>query len=47
MIKTSGSESWPREVELASVHKKCDDYHKYFTHNNGACKHSYKTTLPH
>ena len=25
--------------------KTCDDYCEYFTYNNGACKHSYKTTL--
>ena len=37
-IKTSGSESRPRKVELASAHKKRDDYRKYFTHNNEACK---------
>ena len=47
-IKTSGSESRPRKVELASAHKKKrDDYRKYFTHNNEACKNPYKTTLPH
>ena len=46
-IKTSGSESRPRKVELASAHKKSDDYRKYFTHNNEACKNPYKTTLPH
>ena len=46
-IKTSGSESRPRKVELASAHKKRDDYRKYFTHNNEACKNPYKTTLPH
>ena len=32
-IKTSGSESRPRKVELASAHKKLDDYREYFTHN--------------
>ena len=48
IIKTSGSESRPRpKVELASAHKKRDDYRKYFTHNNEACKNPYKTTLPH
>ena len=31
-IKTSGSELQPRKVELASTHKKHDDYHEYFTH---------------
>ena len=46
-IKMSGSESRPRKVELASDHKKCDDYREYFTHNNEACKNPYKTTLPH
>ena len=47
-IKTSGSESRPRKVELASAHKKKrDDYREYFTHNNEACKNPYKTTLPH
>ena len=46
-IKTSGSESRPRKVELASAHKKRDDYRKYFTHNNEACKNPYKTTSPH
>ena len=46
-IKTSGSESRPKKVELASAHKKRDDYRKYFTHNNEACKNPYKTTLPH
>ena len=46
-IKTSSSESWPRKVELASAHKKCDDYREYFTNNNKACKNPYKTTLPH
>ena len=46
-IKTSGSKSRPRKVELASAHKKRDDYRKYFTHNNEACKNPYKTTLPH
>ena len=47
IIKTSGSESRPREVELASAQKKRDDYREYFTHNNEACKNPYKTTLPH
>ena len=47
VIKTSGSESPPRKVELASAHKKRDDYRKYFTHNNEACKNPYKTTLSH
>ena len=47
IIKTSGSESRPRKVELAGAHKKRDDYRKYFTHNNEACKNPYKTTLPH
>ena len=46
-IKTSGSELRPRKVELASAHKKCDDYQEHFTHNNEACKNPYKTTLPH
>ena len=46
-IKTSGSESRPRKVELASVHKKRDDYCEYFIHNNKACKNAYKTTLLH
>ena len=46
-IKTSGSESRPRKVELASAHKKRDDYREYFTHNNEACKNPYKKTLPH
>ena len=46
-IKTSGSESRPRKVELASAHKKRHDYREYFTHNNEACKNPYKTTLPH
>ena len=46
-IKTSSSKSWPRKVELTCVHKQCDDYCEYFTHNNGTCKHPYKTTLPH
>ena len=46
-IKTSGSESRPRKVELASAHKKRDNYREYFTHNNEACKNPYKTTLPH
>ena len=46
-IKTSGSESRPRKIELASAHKKRDDYREYFTHNNKACKNPYKTTLPH
>ena len=41
-IKTSGSKSRPRKVELASAHKKHDDYHEYFTHNNEACKNPYK-----
>ena len=46
-VKASGSESRPRKVELASANKKTDDYRKYFTHNNEACKNPYKTTLPH
>ena len=47
-IKTSGSESRPRKVELASTHKKAINiYREYFTHNNEACKNPYKTTLPH
>ena len=46
-IKMSGSESRPRKVELVSAHTKCDDYHEYFTLNNRAGKHPYKTTLPH
>ena len=29
------------------VHKKHDDYHEYFTHNNRACKCPYKTILLH
>ena len=33
-IKTSGSESRPRKVELVSAHKKCDNYRGYFAHNN-------------
>ena len=41
----SGSESRPRKVELASAHKKRDDYREYFTHNNEACKNSYKNNL--
>ena len=36
-IKTSGSESRPRKVELASAHKK-HDYREYFTYNNEAYK---------
>ena len=44
-IKASGSESRPRKVELASAHKKRNDYQEYFTHNNEACKNPYKTTL--
>ena len=44
-IKTSGSESRPRKVELANAHKKRDDYCEYFTHNNEASKNPYKTTL--
>ena len=44
-IKTSSSESRPRKVELMRRHKKRDDYRDYFTHNNGACKHPYKTNL--
>ena len=43
----SGSESWPRKVELLCSHKKHDEYSEYFTHNNEACKNPYKTTLPH
>ena len=43
----SGSKSRPRKLELASAHKKCDDYREYFTHKNEAGKHLYKTTLPH
>ena len=31
-MKTSSSKSWLWKVELASAHKKCDDYHEYFTH---------------
>ena len=46
-IKMSSSESRPKKVDLASTHKKYDDYHEYFTHNNEACKNPYKTTLPH
>ena len=46
-IKMSGSDLQPRKVELASAHKKCDDYREYFTHNNEACKNPYKTTLSH
>ena len=37
LIKTSGSESRPRKVELTRAFKKCDDYHEYFTHNNETC----------
>ena len=38
MIKTSGSESRPRKVELTRAHsKKRDDYREYFTHNNETC----------
>ena len=43
----SGSESRPRKVELMRANKKYNDYHEYFTHNNGAGKHPYKTTLRH
>ena len=46
-IKTNGSESQPRKVELASSHKKRDGYREYFTHDNEACKNPYKTTLLH
>ena len=31
--RRAGSESRPRKVELASAHKKLDDYREYFTHN--------------
>ena len=41
-IKTSGSESRARKVELTCAFKKCDDYREYFTHNNKACVCSYK-----
>ena len=46
-IKTNGSELRPRKVELASAHKKRDNYREYFTHNNEAYKNPYKTTLLH
>ena len=46
-IKTSGSKSRPKKVELASAHEKRDNYCEYLTHNNEACKNPYKTTLPH
>ena len=42
-----GSELQPRKVELASAHKRCDDYREYFTHTNEACKNPYKIALPH
>ena len=41
----SGSESWSRKVELKHMHKIRNNYREYFTHNNGACKHSYKNNL--
>ena len=41
----SGSELWPRKVELVSAHKECNKYREYFTHSNEACKHSYKNNL--
>ena len=41
----SGSKSRPRKVELMCKHKKHDDYHEYFMHNNGNCKKPYKATL--
>ena len=28
-IRMSGSESWPRKVELVNAHKKHDNYHDY------------------
>ena len=43
----SGGKLRPRKVELASAHKKCNNYCEYFTHNNEACKNPYKTILPH
>ena len=46
-MKMSGSESRPIKVELASAHKKHDDYCEYFTHNNEAYKNPHKTTLLH
>ena len=36
-IKTRGSESRPRKVELTHAFKKTDDYREYFTHNNETC----------
>ena len=33
-IKTSGSKSRPRKVELMRINKKRDDYREYSTHNN-------------
>ena len=36
-IKTSGSESRQRKVELTHAFKKRDDYREYFTHNNETC----------
>ena len=36
-IKTSGSESRPRKVELTRAFKKRDDYREYFKHNNENC----------
>ena len=44
-IKTSGSKSRLRKVELASAHKKCDDYCEYFTHNNETCKKTLQSNL--
>ena len=45
-IKTSGSKSQPRKVELTCVHKQRDNYCEYFTHNNGTCKHPRPTKQP-
>ena len=41
----SGSKSRPRKVELMCKHKKHDDYHEYFKHNNGNCKKALQSNL--
>ena len=44
-IKTSGSESQPRTLELMHAHSKInfDDYREYFEHSNKACICSFES----
>ena len=41
----SGSESWPKKVELTCAHKNTTTTMNIFIHNNGACKPSLRNNF--